>query len=135
MIVDLQQDPPEARASRASPGRQDAETDTLSLSLEEVAKAALDRLSAQPGGKLNVDPATVERDLTRLVLTLIEFLRQLLEAQAVRRMEKGRLSPEQEERLGETLMLARERLVAVAAEFGVAEEELTLDLGPFGRLV
>lgn len=135
MITELTERQTGAGKDRLAQNQAEIDGDALSVSLEDVAKLALDQLGAQAGGKLNVDPATVERDLTRLVLTLIEFLRQLLEAQAVRRMEKGRLTPEQEERLGETLMLARERLVAVAAEFGVSEEELTLDLGPFGRLV
>lgn len=130
-VMDAAPPPPPPASGPAS----DRADPPFSISLEDAAEAALARLRAQSGGALNIDPDTVERDLTRLVLTLIEFLRQLLEAQAVRRMEKGRLTPEQEDRLGETLMLARERLVSVAAEFGIAEDELTLDLGPFGTLV
>lgn len=84
--------------------------------------------------RLNFEPERVERDLTRLVLALIEFVRQLLEAQAVRRMEAGRLTPAQEDRLGETLMRARARLYEVAAKFDLSKEDLKLDLGPLGRL-
>lgn len=113
----------------------DAASNGFSISVDEVAQAAASRLGARAGRRIEFDPETVERDLTRLVLTLIEFVRQLLEAQAVRRMERGRLTPEQEEKLGATLMAARERLVAVAAEFGIEESELTMELGPLGKLV
>ncbi|MEM0986759.1 MAG: gas vesicle protein K [Pseudomonadota bacterium] len=84
---------------------------------------------------IKLDPENVERDLPKLVLTLIEFLRQLMEAQAIRRMESGSLTEDEEERLGTTLMKARERLLEVAEKFGLEPEELTLDLGPLGRLV
>lgn len=111
----------------------------FSLSIEDIGRALTDKLSAQTPtgahGALDFDPKTVERDLTRLVLTLVEFVRQLLEAQAVRRMEAGRLTPDQEEELGDTLFRARERLLEVAAEFGLSEADLTLELGPLGRLV
>lgn len=86
-------------------------------------------------GQLAIDPEHVARDVARLVLTLIEFVRQLLEAQAIRRMENGRLTEEQEERLGDTLMKARERIVELAEAFGVAPDELTMELGPLGKLV
>lgn len=108
--------------------------DMLQAAAGQAAAAALGKL-AGPDGALALDPDRVERDLARLVLALIEFLRQLLEAQAIRRMEKGVLTPEQEDRLGETLCRARARLVALAAEFGLKEGDLSLDLGPLGRLV
>ena len=105
------------------------------LDIEAVAAAAMrSAIEKTRGDGLNLDPERVERDLTRLVLALIEFVRQLLEAQAIRRMEAGRLTPEQEERLGDTLMRARERLLEIAAKFDLAEEDLRLDLGPLGRL-
>ncbi|MGF1544574.1 MAG: gas vesicle protein K [Parvularculaceae bacterium] len=85
--------------------------------------------------EVRIDPETVERDLVRLVLTLVEFIRQLLEAQAVRRMENGTLTPDEEERLGATLMRAREKIVEIAERLGLGADELTLDLGPLGRLV
>lgn len=106
----------------------------LQAAASRAATAAIGKL-AGPDGSISLDPERVERDLARLVLALIEFLRQLLEAQAIRRMEKGALTPEQEERVGETLYRARARLVALAAEFGLAEEDLSLDLGPLGKLV
>jgi hypothetical protein len=84
---------------------------------------------------LRIDPATVERDLSRLVLSLIEFLRQLMEAQAIRRMEAGTLTVDEEEALGLALMRARGRVLDLAAQFGLGPSDLRLDLGPLGRLV
>lgn len=114
---------------------QDAAADDAAPDVDAIAAAALRRAMAQAGGSsLDIDPDTVERDLTRLVLALIEFVRQLLEAQAIRRMEAGRLTPAQEEKLGDTLMRAKARLLEIAAKFDLAEEDLRLDLGPLGRL-
>ncbi|PPD15107.1 MAG: gas vesicle protein [Methylobacterium sp.] len=84
---------------------------------------------------LAIDPKNVEQDLARLALALMEFLRQLMEMQAIRRMEAGSLSAEQEEVLGTTLMQARARIISLAAEFGLSPGDLTIDLGPLGRLV
>jgi len=108
----------------------------LSDNQEDVATAikagfASGRLPQQT----RLDPDNVERDLTQLVLTLVEFIRQLMEAQAIRRMENGNLTEEEEERLGLTLMKARERLIEVAERFDLSPQDLTLDLGPLGRLV
>ncbi|MEO1328914.1 MAG: gas vesicle protein K [Pseudomonadota bacterium] len=100
----------------------------------EVLRAFAERQARADAPQLAFDPERVEQDLARLVLALIEFVRQLLEAQAIRRMERGRLSEEEEERLGLTLMRARERLVEIAEQFGLGEEDLTLDLGALGRL-
>ncbi|MEM6413390.1 MAG: gas vesicle protein K [Pseudomonadota bacterium] len=85
--------------------------------------------------EISVDPETVERDLVKLVLTLVEFIRQLMEAQAIRRMENGSLTEDEEERVGETLWRAREKIIDLANELGIDPETLTLDLGPLGRLV
>lgn len=84
---------------------------------------------------LAIDPKNVEQDLARLALALMEFLRQLMEMQAIRRMEAGTLSAEQEEVLGSTLMQARARIISLAAEFGLSPQDLKIDLGPLGRLV
>jgi hypothetical protein len=85
--------------------------------------------------RINVDPESVEQGLAKLVLTLIEFIRRLLEKQAVRRMEGGDLSPEQIEELGLALMKLEEKLHDLKAQFGLSEEDLNLDLGPIGRLI
>lgn len=111
-----------------------APLDPETADLDAVAAAAMRQIMAKTAGAgLNFEPERVEKDLTRLVLSLIEFVRRLLEAQAVRRMEAGRLTEAQEERLGETLMRARERLIEVAAQFDLTADDLRLDLGPLGR--
>ncbi|MEM9707976.1 MAG: gas vesicle protein K [Pseudomonadota bacterium] len=86
-------------------------------------------------GRLRIDPETVEQDLARLVLGLMEFLRQLMELQAIRRMEAGRLTEEEEERLGTTLMRAEGAILDVAEKFGLRPEDLSIDLGPLGKTV
>ncbi len=87
------------------------------------------------GARLDLDPETVEQDLARLVLGLLEMLRQLMELQAIRRMEAGTLSVEQEEALGTTLMRSEAAIHKVAAGFGLAPGDLSLNLGPLGRTV
>ncbi|PRH76994.1 gas vesicle protein K [Streptomyces solincola] len=90
-----------------------------------------------PAGKRRVelDPDTVERDLARLVLTVIELLRQLMERQALRRVEGGTLSEDQEERIGLTLMLLEDRMELLRSRFGLEPEDLNIDLGPLGPLL
>jgi hypothetical protein len=106
----------------------------LDAALDDPAlRAAIDRLGAS-GGRLALDPESVEQDLARLVLGLMEFLRKLMEAQAIRRLEAGALTPEEEARVGETLMRAADKLRELAAAFGLEEQDLSLDLGPLGRL-
>ena len=85
--------------------------------------------------RINIDPQSVEQGLAKLVLTLIEFIRRLLEKQAVRRMEGGDLSPEQIEELGLALMRLEAKLQELKTQFGLTEEDLNLDLGPIGRLI
>jgi Gas vesicle protein K len=77
----------------------------------------------------------VARGLAQLVLTLIELLRQLMERQAIRRIEAGGLGDDQIERLGQALMALEERMEDLREEFGLEEEDLNLDLGPLGRLL
>ena len=84
--------------------------------------------------RIVIDAKKVERDLARLVLSVIELLRQLLERQAVRRVESGTLSEEEIERLGETLLKLEARMGELKAAFGLGDQELTLDLGPLRNL-
>jgi hypothetical protein len=83
----------------------------------------------------NLDPAKAGEDLARVVLALVEFVRRLLELQAIRRMEAGALSSEDEEQVGLALMQAGAAIRAVADRFGLSESDLNLDLGPLGRLL
>lgn len=85
--------------------------------------------------RINADPEGVERGLAQLVLTIVELLRQLMERQALRRVDAGGLSDEQVERLGQTLMLLAERMDELKREFGLDDRDLNLDLGPLGRLL
>ncbi|MFJ6793183.1 gas vesicle protein K [Streptomyces sp. NPDC091268] len=85
--------------------------------------------------RMDLDPDTVERDLACLVLTVIELLRQLMERQALRRVESGDLTEDQEERLGLTLMLLEDRMDLLRSRFGLRPEDLNIDLGPLGKLL
>jgi hypothetical protein len=98
----------------------------LATQLAAVARALPDRI--------NADPERVEQGLARLVLTLIEVVRKVLEHQAVRRMDGGGLSPEEVERLGLALLKLDERMQEMKGAFGLTDEDLQIDLGPLGRL-
>lgn len=89
----------------------------------------------QVHNRLTTDRDSVERDLMKLVLTIIELLRQLMEKQALRRVEQGNLTEEQEERLGQTLMLLEDRLSELSDRYDLAPDDLNLDLGPLGPLL
>jgi hypothetical protein len=91
---------------------------------------------AAPGlQRIRAEPDNVERGLAQLVLTIVELLRQLMERQAIRRMEGGSLSDEQIERLGETFYRLNARMGELKEQFGLRDEDLNLDLGPLGRLM
>ncbi len=85
--------------------------------------------------RLETNPETVARDLASLVLTLVELLRQLMERQAVRRMEGGSLSDDEIERLGQTFMKLEERMKELKHAFGLDDADLNIDLGPLGKLM
>jgi CRISPR/Cas system-associated endonuclease Cas1 len=85
--------------------------------------------------RIDVDRDTLERDLAALVLTVIELLRQLMERQAIRRVDQGDLTDAQVERIGTTLMLLDERMTELRDKHGLAPEDLNLDLGPLGTLL
>jgi CRISPR/Cas system-associated endonuclease Cas1 len=85
--------------------------------------------------RLEADRDDVARGLAQLVLTIIELLRQLMERQAIRRVESGDLSDEQVERLGQALMALERQMGELKDEFGLEDEDLNLDLGPLGNLL
>jgi len=99
----------------------------LTRTLDEIGNAFPRRIDA--------DPEKVERGLAHLVLTLIELLRELMERQALRRMEQGTLSDEEIERLGQTFMRLSERMDELKTTFGLEDTELNLNLGPLGKLL
>ncbi|HKW45952.1 MAG TPA: gas vesicle protein K, partial [Gemmatimonadaceae bacterium] len=95
---------------------------------------ALEALARSLPDRINADPEHVENGLARLVLTVIELLREILEHQAIRRMDGGTLSDEQIERLGLALLKLNERMGELKTTFGLTDEDLNIDLGPLGRL-
>jgi hypothetical protein len=107
------------------------------LEIEELEslRAEIDRLGAAGPPRWNADPDEVRRSVGKLVLTLVEFVRQLLERQAIRRMDAGTLTPEETEAVGLALMRLEETVRDLAGRFGLDPEDLNLDLGPVGRLI
>jgi gas vesicle protein GvpK len=94
-----------------------------------------ERLTSSLTRRVNADPESVERGLAQLVLTIIELLRQLMERQALRRIDGGGLTDEQIERLGNTFMELDRRMDELTEQFGLTSDDLNLDLGPLGRLL
>lgn len=86
-------------------------------------------------GNVAMDRASAERSLVALVLTIVELLRQLMERQAIRRVDQGDLSDGQIEQIGSTLMALDNRMSELCDYFEVARDELNLDLGPLGPLL
>ena len=95
----------------------------------------LDQLATAFPRRVNADPEQVEKGLVQLVLTLVELLRQLMERQALRRMEEGTLTDDQIERLGETFMKLERRMEELKEHFGLEDRDLNLNLGPLGNLL
>ncbi len=104
--------------------------DPLRLSATE-----LERIESGLRGRVKADPESVEKGLARLVLTLIELLRQLMERQALRRIDAGSLSEEEVERLGRTFLALSQRMDELKREFDLRDEDLNLNLGPLGDLM
>ncbi|MCK7625863.1 gas vesicle protein K [Streptomyces sp. RS10V-4] len=99
------------------------------------ARAGEHRPGSAAAQRLGTDPDTVERDLIKLVLTLVELLRQLMERSALHRVDQGDLSEEQEERIGLTLLTLQDRMSDLCAQHGLTLADLNLDLGPLGSLL
>jgi hypothetical protein len=83
----------------------------------------------------NPQPDDVQRSVAQLVLTIVEFLRRLMERQAIRRMEQKTLTRKEVEAVGEALMKLEETIREIGAKFGLTPEDLNLDLGPLGKLM
>ena len=124
--------------ARARPRSRRLPKSIASIELQEVEslRTEIERLRRSGGpSRWNADPDEVRRSVLKLVLTLVEFIRQLLERQAIRRMEVGTLSDEETEAVGLALMRLEETIRDLSTQFGIAPEELNLDLGPVGKLV
>ena len=94
----------------------------------------LNELSRSLPERINAEPASAGQELGRLVLTLVEVVRKVLEHQAVQRMDSGTLSSEEIERLGLALLNLNGKMTELKAAFGLKDEDLDIDLGPLGRL-
>jgi hypothetical protein len=117
-----------AKGARAAAGPANAkEIEAIRKKIEDVASARTPRW--------NADPEDVRRSVLKLVLTLVELIRQLLERQAIRRMEGGTLSEAETESVGLALMKLQETVLELAKEFDISPDELNLDLGPVGKLL
>jgi hypothetical protein len=95
----------------------------------------IDRRVGQSSARWNPDPENVQKSVAQLVLTIVEFLRRLMERQAIRRMEQKTLTPQEVESVGLALMRLEETVNEIGAKFGLAPEDLNLDLGPIGKLM
>lgn len=102
---------------------------------ERLLREELDELVRSLPSRIEADPEKIDSALAGLVLTLVEFLRRVLEHQAVQRLEQGTLTEEEEERLGLAFMRLQERMHELREFFGLREDELNVELGPLGRLL
>jgi Gas vesicle protein K len=101
----------------------------------EAIRKQIENVAAARPPRWNANPEEVRRAVLKLVLTLVELIRQLLERQAIRRMEAGTLTDDETENVGQALMRLQETIADLAAQFEIPLEELNLDLGPIGKLL
>ena len=101
----------------------------------EAIRKQIENVSSLRTPRWNADPDEVRRSVLKLVLTLVELIRQLLERQAIRRMEAGTLSDEETESVGLALMRLQETILELATQFDISPDELNLDLGAVGKLL
>ena len=101
----------------------------------EAIRKQIEDLASPRTPRWNANPDEVRRSVIKLVLTLIELIRQLLERQAIRRMEGGTLTDAETESVGLALMKLQETILELARQFDISPDELNLDLGPVGKLL
>jgi hypothetical protein len=102
----------------------------------DAVRTELRQLTRRQGPpRWNADPEDVRRSVLKLVLTLVELIRQLLERQAIRRMEANTLTADETEAVGLALMRLQETIHDLAKQFDISPDELNLDLGPIGKLM
>src|SRR5262249_40949898 len=126
-----------ARSAVVSAAERDVGQPRRALDVREIEslRTELERRAADLApARWNADPEEVQRSVAKLVLTLIEFLRQLFEKQAIRRMEEGTLDAERTKALGVAMSALEETIKELADRFGLNPADLNLDLGPLGRL-
>jgi hypothetical protein len=124
-----------ARTRRSRQTRRATRDGPIAIHEVESLRAELDRLAKSAPARWNADPDDVRKSVLKLVLTLVEFIRQILERQAIRRMDADTLTPQETESVGLALMKLEETIRDLAEQFGLRPEDLNLDLGPIGKLV
>lgn len=124
-----------ARRSKPARARQPKAAPAIAVSVREI-DSLRDELRRQnrPVPRWNADPEDVQRSVARLVLALVEFLRKLMERQAIRRMEARTMTKKEVDDVGQALMRLEDTVREIAKRFNLRPEELNLDLGPIGRL-
>jgi predicted transcriptional regulator len=131
--------PSKRRSTRLARGRVVAESGGVTVTEVEELEALrreIERAASKTSPlRWNANPEEVQRSVAQLVLTLVDFIRQLLERQAIRRMEAGTLNAEQTEDVGRALMQLESTIRDLAARFGIPPDDLNLDLGPIGKLM
>ena len=123
-----------ARAPKTRTKRTAPRVGALEIQEIESLRSELGRLAASAPPRWNADPDDVRKSVAKLVLTLVEFIRQILERQAIRRMEADTLTAEETESVGLALMRLEETVRELSAQFDLRPEDLTLDLGPIGKI-
>jgi hypothetical protein len=124
-----------AKSKKTRPARRSL---PASFEVQEVESLRKEIKRLQKGSgppRWNADPEEVRRSVLKLVLTLVEFIRQLLERQAIRRMEVGTLTDEETEAIGLALMRLEDTIRELCLQFDIPPDQLNLDLGPIGKLV
>ena len=106
-----------------------------SPAISDFAKTMAPRGNRASSRRMNIDEEKKKNGLAQLVLTVVKLLHELLEKQAIRRIDGGGLTDEEIERLGFTLMRQSEEIARIAREFGLESDDLNLDLGPLGKLL
>ena len=101
----------------------------------DALRRELERTAGRSAMRWNANPEDVQRSVAQLVLTLVEFIRKLLERQAIRRMGAGTLTEQQTDDIGRALMKLEETIIDMARRFGLSPDDLNLDLGPVGKLM
>ena len=101
----------------------------------EAIRKQIENVAAARPPRWNANPEEVRRAVLKLVLTLVELIRQLMERQAIRRMEAGTLTDDETESVGLALMNLQETIADLARQFDIDPSELNLDLGPVGKLL
>jgi len=118
--------------------RLSGDIDELEDFARELARLSNGDSAARGSGlpdRINADEESVEQGLAKLFLTLMELVRQLLEKQAIRRIEAGTVTDDEIERMGETFLKLERKMTELKSTFGLQDEDLNLNLGPLGNLL